>query len=970
MTRTLRFLFLFLFSVSASAPAFALPKDPAAPSDPLVLPYTESSVHRLALSLGRQTSLITREEGKVIVEALEQKRSVKGPYSKNWNKLLYLSQILTYIQMNPRFFPVGYEFEVFSPNREAYWEFEKGFKAYEKLISRHFGLLGSYAKEPLTNTEQVWEDGTIIDSRERNWAVTTEYLRKTDWFYPSGWEVGSPPFFQPEELQLLVGFLIDLSTSDYGKSNSMTSVHQTSSTSPKGVVSSPEMKARVAVNYLLIQEQFLPVIYQLIDSVRGGGPENFFMMPLVQDHYELLMELSNWNPKTLRPEDVDKLMFEKYALKEFYQQLERQYPASAKEENKKWMREQRLALPDYEKMSHRENWKFRDMQLKLALGLVENRKGDYKHLSIEKNLLQTFLDQAMLNVAYELALQEKIWKLDIPAPRKNEIFMGYWKRHSKHPASSLEQFFKAIGFADQPNKIALVLGKPFAIENPKMKAGDKPSMGFEIEGALNGLTEAILPRDPTLRAGWRWLSYDAKAKQMKKMGFRFDEPYSLDNFRLLTSEFYVDFERFPFLDWKLHLEASGNWEFMSNGRELTSLVKTSKALTESMELVEDGVGIHVHYFTPDSVLKKLGFFGAGRTTSVAKKFAYQMYQHSFWTQIEGYAHFGDRQDNHYLDSWSLDRIPPSDIQRFLAWTTGKQKLNAIDLKYHNVALRPVEGGLDIEFRDNDDDVKFAMKNLEWIDQMFKTGDFGKVEWGKDVPLFMEFKDHPTLQGLERFTLEGALSTRYRLSPLEKQIAHLLQFEISKPTMGQYVYFKDFSALDETPSADLDPAMVRTNFENNVAIPLLNYEEQSFLSLADMKGIDRERNAFLKNVYEIVQEVSTSRKYAFMRGQKDFLHLCEYLERSTHPDRPDFSLRPSKDEAAAQRKKLDELIFRLRKNVSTFLNDSKLLEVKKIISAPGFESPGTPLSQGYRLKNVFKPAQGDCFGTATEIISSP
>jgi hypothetical protein len=234
-----------------------------------------------------------------------------------------------------------------------------------------------------------------------------------------------------------------------------------------------------------------------------------------------------------------------------------------------------------------------------------------------------------------------------------------------------------------------------------------------------------------------------------------------------------------------------------------------------------------------------------------------------------------------------------------------------------------------------------MKQIRTLDHAIATGDFGAPTLHRDPPIFMEFKDHPDLKQVARYTIEDAVGKRHPLTPAEKSLLHKFQFEVYKPSMGDYVYFDDFATIEEALPHEMDTKFVRSNFENNLAFPLLNYEEQSFLSAGDRATLKLHRDQFLDRVYDLLKKVEADPRYAFLKGHDDFLYLADYLKASTHPSRPNFDLVTPKL-AKEQRALLEELTKKLRKLSMQFVQDTrvdKMVEKSLPGAFRGMEKPG-------------------------------
>lgn len=878
--------------------------------------FENDRVVRLALSLGRATGAIPAKRAQEIYEAVNNDEAVPADLSNSWQKLLRIAQYLTLIENNSRFFSVGYEFEVMNPNVAAFDDFEKGIDAYEKLIAQSFGVQGSRTYS---------EKARIRDDKNRIWRIVTEWVREND---PDkgGWEVVSPPFRQAEDLHQLAAFRWRLGESAFGQSNKMTGLHQTYELVPIGAQADSKLMARIVANMYVLQAQFGPTLFELFDVRRFGGPENLFLRPVVYDHYEMLERLSNADPRTLELADIHKMLFVDYLDKEIVVHLKNEAKSWGEEYNPNDPEVRKiLDAPLEERQRYRRAWKYRDGQVKYNLKsphdtLFEVRIGDYVSSSPEKTLLQTVLYQYILNAAYEKAVKGEIFKLDMPRRADGETEVEYFKRLQLEPQLTKESLFRLIGIKD-PNIANAMFGRKFDLVVPRMQAGDKPTYGFEIEMWSEKLVNVILPRKPKLRAKWREMSEAKRVKTMREMGFEFDGSFSDQKYRILTSEFTADTEKFPWLSPDLHLETSGNTEIKTNNRGLSDINEMRGLLRKTVRpLREAGQqfgGVHLHAFLPKALVDRVA------QNKKAGHFVDVLERMSLFMTVKNYAEASYVDPYHALDSWSIDRYSPKDLEMVRQYLEGEVSLDWLRQKYHNIGTRPVNNGLDMEVRDIGDDIDYGFEQLARIQNAIVAEDFGDEKLVDDKPLFMEFSDHPDLKGVERFTLADAVGKKYALTAEQKSLLHKMQFEIYRPSMSDYMYWDDFSGIEETPDGKLDTKEARANYENNVAIPLLNYEEQSFVSERDLKRIAKAREAFVDRVYNLMKKVERDKKLDFIRENENFLHLAEWLKRSTHASRPNFKLAPKAKKAEAQREALEELTYDVRALVVRFVHETEL-----------------------------------------------
>lgn len=893
------------------------------------LAYRDDRVVRLALSIGRASGAIPTKRVHELYNAINgNEESMPADLANKWQKLLRVAQLITLLENNPRFFSVGYEFEVMNPNVHAYDGFSRGIESYERLIREAFGVQSSRTYE---------EVARIHDDKSRLWRIVTEWVRETE---PDkgGWEIVSPPFRQAEELEQLAAFRWRLGESSYGSSNKMTGLHQTTELLPIGYEGADsKFMGRMAANVLLLQAHFAPAMFEIFDVRRFGGPENLFLRPVVYDHYELLERLSKADPKNLELKEIRRMMFEDYLDKEIVVQLTNHAKSWGEEFNRQDPEVKKvLDAPLAERQKYRRAWKYRDGQIKFNLKephktLFEVRIGDYVSNSPEKTILQTALNQYILNAAFEKTLAGEIYELNVPRRLEGETEVEYFKRLQIEPHLTKESLMRLIGVTN-PDIVNAFFSRKFDLTNPKPTAGAKPTYGFEIEIWSEKLVNVILPRKPKLRAKWRELSESQRIKAMKKLGFEFDGTYSEEKYRVLTSEFMADTERFPWLNSDLHLETSGNAEIKSHNRGLADIGTMREQVDKTARVLREAGyefgGIHLHAFLPKKVVDRL--VGQKKT----KHFVDVLERMSFFMTLNNYAEASVYEPYHGLDSWSIDRYSPSDLEKVRAHLEGKVEMTWLDQKYHNIGYRPVQDGLDIEVRDIGSDIKYGFEQLARLHNSLVNLDFGNEKLANDKPIFMEFAEHADLKKVKRYTVADAVGKKHKLTAQQKSILHKLQFEVYKPSMSDYMFFDDFSGIEETPNDKLNAKEARTNFENNVAIPLLNYEEQSFLSQKELKKIEKAREAFVDRVYELVLEIEKDPKLEFVRKHRDFLHLAEYLKRSTHPSRPNFKLAPKGKKAEKQRERLETLTEKMRSFVIRFVHETRIdAALRRSLPAP-------------------------------------
>src|SRR5690606_30927972 len=125
------------------------------------------------------------------------------------------------------------------------------------------------------------------------WQLMLENVRWND-PGPNGYEFVSPPIRDPGEIRDISALVWRLGKEKFGQSNRMTGGHQTFTIVPKGEVADSKLVARVAVNIQLLQAQYGPAIFEILDIKRLGGPENFYIRPIVLDHPALMKSLADF----------------------------------------------------------------------------------------------------------------------------------------------------------------------------------------------------------------------------------------------------------------------------------------------------------------------------------------------------------------------------------------------------------------------------------------------------------------------------------------------------------------------------------------------------------------------------------------------------------------------------------------------------------------------------------------------------
>lgn len=883
-------------------------------------------LHRLALYIGRGSKLIGQNDINEMVATLEKTGQAPDRLKKVWNQLLVQSYYLLKIRDNKYYFPVGFELETGHPDIMSSEGYKKGAEELFNLTKKYFGQKGQ-TKWKLDSDDP----SEMKDARGGQWLMTQEWVRDSRYIGTrdaDGWETVSPPFFEPDSLRLFGMYLIAHGKSPYGQLGEFTGGHQTFNLIPAGEKADAKLVGLTAANMFLLQAQFTRSLFDVLDVKRFGSYKNFFLRPILFDHQELLETLKNSDPKTLDITQVEKMLFDTYALKEFENHITtaEYYSDEDRAEMRKWS--------DKKKKSFWKNWKYRDGQLRFNAEkpertLIEIRINDHVNDNGLTALRATYIYQKMLTLAFDMAKRGEIWQLNVPYRHAGENLDAYWQRLKAHPQSSDEKLFlQTIGL--DKNDFRALKRQPGFIYKPSFQAGSRESFGFEMETLSDAIVNLIIPNDPEVSEDWRDWGKQRKLSYLAKKGIELDGSYSPDIYRVLTTEFSVDTQLFPFMDADLHIEESGNLEIKSNGKFVYSLEK----LHEQMKVIKSVFGksyfgAHVHIFVPDSMMQQF------RETTRAAKFVSFMERLSFYLQLKDYTdEKSEDKPTHALDSWSLDRYSEKDLVKLYRFLIGTDTLNNIELKYHNIGFRKVQGGVDIELRTAGDDVDFGAKVIERVQQVLRNPEsLGEVMFHPSRALFHDFRD-VTQNSTQSYHLSEALKAEFpQMTETQKKLAHNLQFEMYRPSMSEYMFYgKDYLNPAVAAPHELTLESSRANFESNVVFPLQNYSQQNYLSETDLQRIAAAKKIYLGKMYALILEIEKSiPKYltnTFLLNS-NYMYLAEYLRRSTAPDRPDFEAYDKKittREKARQRLVLENIVYKARRIVMDFVVQSNLDQV--------------------------------------------
>ncbi|MES2856980.1 MAG: hypothetical protein V4692_14020, partial [Bdellovibrionota bacterium] len=746
----------------------------------------------------------------------------------------------------------------------------------------------------------------------RKWDMKLEWAREGEGTAtPSGWETNSPPFMNPDEIELFSAFLIKLGNSPFGGKGDFTGIHQNYDVTPRGEKAEAGLVARTIANFILMHEQFVPAIFKALEVERYGGYENVFMRPYLFDHPEYLTLMSTTDPAKLTPALIQKWQ-DQFMRREADIQIENHFDEGPKKE---------AAKLDWK--NGRMNWKARTVKIKwhdkIERILLESRIFDHKPDQPWIAIKGTLLFEAMLNRSYQLAKEGKVFKLDVPFRKKNETVPAYWERIQDNPKMSMDAMIEALAITDK-GAIGVLANRDFKTEK-NFAAGTKESYGFEVEFFSPSVVTALLPNDGKMMAKWNKAGVSERMDILAKAGVAFDNKYTDHKYTTFSAGFRLDIDKYPYMEIRPHLEESGRLEILSNGREISEISDLAKKALEIKKVVHNGEGnpvdypisFHFHAFIPASMISF--------TPEEADKFMRFMERLSLYMSVADYAEVKGNRAPHRLDSWSLDRYSPKELGEMRDHLLGKIKLSNSAQKYHNIGFRPVDNGIDFEVRAAGSDVGYGTAVLQMVVNAVKNKDFGPMNAWLGESFFMEPRHYANASEYQRYTLADALAKAgYKLTTAERNLVQKLQFEIYKPSMSSYMYFPEGSTPDSAPASDLDPKYLRTNFETNIALPLQPWEQQTFISNKEKKQIADQRAEYLKKVYALVKRMGKDSSVKFVSEQANFLYLCDYLERSTVPGIPKIM---KGAEADRQKQVLENLVYEIRGLVVDFASDTRI-----------------------------------------------
>jgi hypothetical protein len=551
--------------------------------------YYYDPVARTALALGVTADLFTQAQALQISDALmgsnpNDTKPVPKALQAKWQEALFIAQALSSVKALPHYFALGYEIESAHETLRSWKDFDLGANHIFNLISGIFSQNTPYAKS--TDPANGKPMGEMRDGQNRKWDMKLEWVREGEGTAtPSGWETNTPPFFNPDELELFSAFLIKLGNSPFGLKADFTGIHQNFDVTPRGETAEAGLVARTIANFLLIHEQHVPAIFEALEVERYGGYDNIFMRPYIFDHPEFLTLLSTTPADKLTPELIQKWQND-YMGRESEIQIENHFDEGPKKEAAK-----------ADALNFRHNWKSRDVRVKWNSNinriLVESRIFDHKPDQPWIAMKGTLLLQAILSRSYELAKQGKVFKLDIPFRNKNETTAAYWERIKKNPKMGMDALIASLELKDK-GAIGVISNSDFKTEK-NFAAGEKTSFGFEVEFFSPNVVTALSPNNANLMPAWSRSAAAQRIHTMENAGVAFNNQYTDHKYATFSSGFRLDLNKYPYMEIRPHLEESGRLEILSNGREISTIADLAHKANEIKGVIHNGVGNPVEF---------------------------------------------------------------------------------------------------------------------------------------------------------------------------------------------------------------------------------------------------------------------------------------------------------------------------------------------------------------------------------------
>ena len=395
------------------------------------------------------------------------------------------------------------------------------------------------------------------------------------------------------------------------------------------------------------------------------------------------------------------------------------------------------------------------------------------------------------------------------------------------------------------------------------------------------------------------------------MGGRIDQ-FNPQTLLILATQFSTDIQKYPYLHPDAHMEESGNLEIKSSGHGIHSGKKISQLLNQFTDQFTKQVYPQVHMFVPQFKFDRLV------QTNETGKFIEVLERLSLYLTMSDYE-FATKESENAFDAWSVDRYSASDLKAVQNHLENKKVVSNTAQKYHNIGFRPVRGGVDLELRAFDGDEQLSLLIGTLSDVLNHPEKFKERSLH---PFFHDFSG--PFPEKNRFEIWKVLASKYsNLKEEDLETVRKLQFEVYKPSFGDFIHFEDFLPTNVVPAELMDAAKVIGNFESNLTLPLQPWEQQTDITSEGSALVAQTRNQFLDNVLELAKEINATPGLAFVKSNSNFLYLCDYLKRSRHASRPNFG-NLTTEERTRQQRLLAEILPKMRSLVGRFIKDSKTL----------------------------------------------
>jgi hypothetical protein len=824
-----------------------------------------------------------------------------------WGAYLETAQILTLMREYPYFFGVGFELESANRNAPSSTRFGPGSAQILKMVQDVFG-----SRSPAQIQESGKLRGDLTDRGGKVWTVVPEFVDDDNSVVKTGWETITPPFLHPDSMRLLASFLWKFTQSDFGQTADLAGNHQTFDLLPYGTEpseSSLRLAALTGVNAVLLIEQHAPSIFEILKINRSGGVRNIFIRPWALDHADLLEELSRAKPEKITPQWIQSLQQEKYLA------VERR--AQTGSHQFLWDQGVFQRRADFEEEINGSLWKHRSAKFRWMENkppLLEIRLPDYTR-DPNSMLRSTLLFQALLNTAYNLALQNKVFSWRRPVGLDSNSSVSLEAAWSKLKAqTSVNALLQDLEIRE-PTLIAVLLGQAYSERSEKFKAGPATSFGFEIESSsLKGIAQFLRPLNADKLQRWDGCpDSPCKDKILVESGVQPDS-FTVSSSRVFGSEFMVDVELHPFLHGESHMEESGNLEIKSSGKGLTDERKTIDVLNRTVEKFPHTVFPQIHMVFPSKNLSKISNIGT------AQRFANFVDLFSTYLMAEDYLSIqSNPQPPHDIDAWSVDRFSRQELEKLAQHLQGKITLSNTEEKHHYLGVRPVQGGLDLEIRFLPNPEK-SLLLMRMITAAIQGDLLQQSSFSSPSGFFHDFTQ--TTSELEGQFLRLDHALKDRLTKEQLNTVRKLQFEVYRPSMNEFMVWPGFEPWNTVSPDLMDIKYARANYESNIAVSLQPWERLVGFRSDAMQNVLLAREQYLTKIVDLAKKIHSQESLKFVTVNENFLHLAGYLKRSQHPSRPDLKDVDSK-ESQRQREALEALTFEMRRLAVQFLRDSRV-----------------------------------------------